>query len=296
MTDDTQTPQEIAQAATLQTVIFDNDTLVAAVLAGEGVAVPLLMMCQPLGLDTSNQADRLREHAVLSRGLRYVRVPVRGRLRSVLAILHDYIPLWLATITPANVREEVRDKLIRYQEEIKDVLAALYAPPTSAVQEPESIVAMRATLARVVKELQAIREQAMAQHEEAIERIDAQDVRIAAFEQVVDARLVDIARDLAQQQEVIADQKALIDEYLPLAPAQQQYIKGTLQAIGKRHERDRGADIYGKLFGELCWKYNVPRYDAIRARDYEAILTWLAEKAAEYGYPELVQTQQQRFL
>src|SRR5690242_14037458 len=100
---------------------FEGDQLIAVRLEGEGLAIPVRDICNALGLDIDNQGTRLREHDVLSRGLRLVRVRYGDRLRSVVTILHKYIPFWLATISPNQVSETVRPKLVHYQIELVDL-------------------------------------------------------------------------------------------------------------------------------------------------------------------------------
>src|SRR5690242_2191342 len=81
-------------------VDFHGDQLIAVVLEGDGVAIPLRLLCERIGLDTDAQAERLRNHAVLAAGLGVVNVEMSGRIRSVMAIIHTKLPFWLATISP----------------------------------------------------------------------------------------------------------------------------------------------------------------------------------------------------
>jgi hypothetical protein len=62
------------QRAKVQEVPFDEDRLIAVILEGEGVAVPVREICRALGLDIDTQSARLREHEVLFQGLRVVRI------------------------------------------------------------------------------------------------------------------------------------------------------------------------------------------------------------------------------
>ena len=78
-------------------VQFDGDTLIAVVLDGDGVAVPVRTVCDVLGLDIEAQSDHLRKHPVLSQGLRVVNVPIGDRVRSVIALVHKWIPLFSTT-------------------------------------------------------------------------------------------------------------------------------------------------------------------------------------------------------
>jgi hypothetical protein len=283
MSDDTpDVPQRLVR---IETVTFDGDSLIAVVLDGEGVAVPVRTICLALGLDVSNQSDRLREHDVLSHGLRIVKVPLDGRIRSVVAILHDYIPFWLGTITPSQVRDEVRAKLVRYQFELKELLAAVYGTTAPAIDTTD-VQALQHQLRATLHELRVLREQFLSNLQRADERFDAQELRITAIEGVLDERLGEITKQ-------VADQQKLLDKYIPIMPAQQQYIKSTLQRLAKRHEQRTGQEIYAKLFGEFCWAMSIPRYDALPASKYTAALDWLRAKAQQLGYPDLVQEQQE---
>jgi hypothetical protein len=275
-------PQRMAR---IETVAFDGDDLIAVVLDGEGVAVPVRTICLALGLDVSNQADRLREHDVLSRGLRMVKVPIEGRVRSVVAILHDYIPFWLGTITPNQVRDEVREKLVLYQLELKDLLAAVYGT-TTPLTDTADMQALQRQLRATLHELRVLREQFLSTTQQLGEQVNAQDLRMTTIEGVLDERLGEIARQ-------VADQQKLIDEYVTITPAQQQYIKGTIQRLAKRHQQRTGQEIYAKLFGEFCWELNVPRYDALPASQFADALAWLRRKATELDYPDIVQEQQE---
>jgi P22_AR N-terminal domain len=275
-------PQRMAR---IETVAFDGDDLLAVVLDGEGVAVPVRTLCLAIGLDVSNQVDRLREHDVLARGLRMVKVPLEGRVRSVVAILHDYIPFWLGTITPSQVRDEVREKLVRYQLELKDLLAAVYGT-TTPLADTADVQALQRQLRATLHELRVLREQFLSTTQQLGEQVNAHDLRMTMIEGLLDERLGAIARQ-------VADQQMLLDEYIAVTPAQQQHIKGTIQRLAKRHQQRTGQETYAKLFGDFCWELNVPRYDALPASRYADALAWLRRKASELGYPELVQEQQE---
>lgn len=278
-------PQRLAR---VETVVIDGDELVAVVLEGEGVAVPVRTVCIALGVDVSNQSDRLREHDVLARGLRIVKAPLDGRVRAVVAILHDYIPFWLATITPSQVRPDVRPKLVRYQTELKDLLAAVYGTEAPA-PETDALRALKHQLQTTVQELRLLRAQLLATTQQSAQQVEAQDMRITTIEGVLDTQLGTLARQVAEHQH-------LIDEHITITAAQQQQIKGTVLRLAKLHEKRTGQDVYGRLFGEFCWALSTPRYDALPASKYEQALDWLRAKAAELGFPEAVQEQQERLL
>jgi hypothetical protein len=55
-----------------------------------------------------------------------------------MAIIHTKLPFWLATISPEQVNDETRPKLIQYQTELADMLARLFygEPATPAPLQP----------------------------------------------------------------------------------------------------------------------------------------------------------------
>ena len=52
------------------TLQFEGDTLITVFREGEGIAVPVRVLCEALGLDLRSQSERLRKHDVLRQGLR----------------------------------------------------------------------------------------------------------------------------------------------------------------------------------------------------------------------------------
>jgi hypothetical protein len=272
------------RAVRTESVTFDGDTFTAVIIENEGIAVPVRFLCEAIGLDAEREIARIREHDVLSLSLRMVRVPSGGQLRSVAALLSDSIPYWLAIVPAKEVRDEqVRAKLKTYQEDLRDLLAAVYGgtvPSTTDVQ------ALQQQIIAQARELQQLRASLTAQLQQLQTTDAAHDTRLTQIEGVLDERL----GELSQR---VSDQQSLIDEYTPITAAQQQYIKGTIQAIAQRHKQTTGQDIFAKLFGEFTWRMGAPRYDAVPARKYSDALAWLREKAQELGYPDLVKEQQE---
>ena len=52
---------------------FHGDALIAVIVDGHEVVLPIRSVCGALGLDTQSQSEPLREHDVLAQGLRIVR-------------------------------------------------------------------------------------------------------------------------------------------------------------------------------------------------------------------------------
>jgi hypothetical protein len=262
--------------ASYREVHFDGDTLTAVILEGEGVAIPVRTICEVLGLDLEAQSNRLRAHEVLARGLRIVNVPIGNRVRSVIAVLHRWIPFWLATISPNLVREDVRPKLVRYQIEVADVLATLYgselasggAPDDEAARTLQQQYAQAIVEARLAREAFLAAQQQLhglqAAQEQANARLDSHEVRIDAIAGLMD--------DLQTQ----------IASYTTITAAQQEVIKRSIQQIAARYKRKTGTDIFARLFAAFCADLQTPKYSLLPAGKYDAALEWLRQKAAEY--------------
>jgi hypothetical protein len=248
------------------TIEFDGDTLPAVILEGEGVAIPIRTICQALGLDVQSQSDRLRDHDVLADGLRVVRVPRGQQLRPVMALLHRFIPFWLATIVPSQVKPKVRPKLVRYQLELVEVLALLYGGDVQSKQPAPSdpaAAAIQQQITSALLELRLLREALL----------DAQsrtDDRLTIHEQRMDT-IEDLLGDLQDQ----------FTTQITITAAQQEVIKRSIQRLARRYEQQTGQAIFARLFGQFCIDLGTPKYALLPASRYKDALDWLRAKAAE---------------
>jgi P22_AR N-terminal domain/ORF6C domain len=241
-----------------------GEELVAAILEGEGVAVPIRLVCQALGISPQKQSEILREHDALAPGLRIIRVPISGRVQSVLAILHTHIAYWLGTILPKEVHEDARPKLVRYQTELIAVLNALYGPQvdTSLLPGPLS-TDLHAQYGEVVRQLRALQETllSLTSGQRAIQdKVDSIDTRLTTVEDVVE--------DLRQIQKI--------------SPAQAEYLQRAIKRIATRYQQrtKTEANMYERLFAQFKIDMGIPRYDALPAKNYEKALAWLREQAS----------------
>jgi len=264
---------------TFEPVTFDGDQRVAVILDGDGSALPVRAASQALGLDARYQLERLREHDVLVTGLREVRMPVNGKLQIVVVILSRYIPFWLATVTPNQVGEEMQPKLVRYQTELVDVLNRLYGEeltPQRAVAATPELAALERRLDDLLVELRLTRELLRDQR-----ATDAnQDDRLDGLETVVD--------ELQQQ----------LMQHTVVTPAQQEFLKRSIQRIASRYKQRTGNERYGMLFGQFCKALGTPRYDALPAHKYEHALDWIEAQARALlpDDPDAMPPRQERLL
>ncbi len=220
---------------------FHGDQLIAVVLEGDGVAIPLRLLCERIGLDTDAQAEKLRTHAVLAAGLRVVNVEISGRVRSVMAIIHTKLPFWLATISPEQVNDETRPKLIQYQTELADILARLFygepATPAPLSADP-TIAALQQQFHATLSEMRRIREMI----------IDEQ--------QRTNRAVADTQQRLTSLTEIVTELRT----FLPVSPKQAEYIQRAIKRLATRLHKKRQAseagygqtedNLYQLLFGQ----------------------------------------------
>jgi hypothetical protein len=269
-------------SAKIQHFQFEGDTLIAILIEGEGVAVPIRVVCDALGIDLDTQSQRLREHEVLSRGLRVVRAPVEGRVRSVMALHLKYLGFWLATITPGLVREDVRPKLVIYQLELVEIISRLFTPQASdAITPPASgtLSPLEQRLIEAINEVRLAREAILASRQETQQELQGQSARIIVIEGLLD----EIQARLAQE---------------PISAAQQAVIKNAIQMLADRYKKRTQRDIFARLFTEFSIELGTPKYAMLPAGKYEAALEWIRRKAASLlpDEPDVIPPLQETFL
>lgn len=250
-----------------EVVSVADDQLLAVVLDGDGVAVPIRLLCDNLGLsDAQAQVTALREHPVYSAGMRMVNVRVGNRVQSVAALLHTYIPAWLNSISPNRVNAATRPKLIRYQTEIVDILAQIYlglSTPAQVMSSDPTVLALQQQQQALYTELRALREQLRSTQQQS----DVQSQQLA-----------DVTEIVAELQDVIA-----------IGPKEAAYIQAAIKRIAQRATqrktmqtgRQSEENLYQLIFGQFKAAFAIPRYDALPRRRYNDALAWLTTRAAE---------------
>ncbi len=272
-----------------EVIDFHGEQLIAVVLESDGVAIPLRLLCERIGLDTEAQAEKLRTHPVLAAGLRVVNVEINGRVRSVLAIIHTKLPFWLATISPEQVNDETRPKLIQYQTELADILARLFygepAAPAPLSADP-TIAALQQQFHATLSEMRKIRE------------------TIIEEQRRTNQSVADTQQRLTSLTEIVSELRT----FLPVSPKQAEYIQRAIKRVATRLYKKRQAsdagyrqtedNLYQLLFGQFKVDMGIPRYDALPIDKYEVAITWIERKAAELlpGDPDAVAPRQEAFL
>lgn len=89
-----------------------------AIMAGNDPKrlVPIKPICEALGIDDRSQRQKIQSHPIHgSTGVLSTLVASDGKAREMYCIPFEFVFGWLFTINPANVKEESKESLIKYQ-------------------------------------------------------------------------------------------------------------------------------------------------------------------------------------
>ena len=250
-----------------RTVIFYDDEITAVVVNVDGrevIYVPLRPVCNFLGVDWRSQRRRIQRDPVLSKYFTGVVVmtppdPVTGGggPQTTNCLPLDYLTGFLFGINAARVKEEIRDRLIRYQEECYRVLADAFL-----TRSPET--AVTATEASLLQ----VREMGLAIARMAEEQIEFER-RVTKTESRLDKAAIiigDVQKRLTAVEQHLPSGEAVTDE-------QASQISQAVKAIALASPNKN----FGKIYGELYRKFGITSYKLLPAAKFTAAMAFLTE-------------------
>ncbi len=81
---------------------------------------PMRPIIDGMGMDWASQFTKLKSR--FARGVVEITIPTAGGIQKMLCLALRKLAAWLNTISPNKVKPEIRERVIRYQEECDDVL------------------------------------------------------------------------------------------------------------------------------------------------------------------------------
>ena len=107
-----------------------NGGTFVGVFKDDKIYTPLRKFCDFLGVNFSSQLKKIKRDETLLRSLTMVKITTVEnsieKQREMLMIDISFLPLWLAGIKANQCREEVRENLIKFKLEAKDILAEAF--------------------------------------------------------------------------------------------------------------------------------------------------------------------------
>lgn len=262
--------EDIMMPIRQQQIIFNDDQILAVQLEDGRIFVPIRHMCEILGVGYQGQIDRIRRDPVLSKyemQLDVARDAGRGGRQAANCLLLKFVPGWLFGISASRVREEVREKLIRFQEEVHDVIADAFRPQPDAEISP---------ISQHVDELEAIAQMGLAIYHLARQQRAIED-RVGTLE----SAMWDLGTRTQEELAAVREELGTLELRLKRPPAgkiseQQaaelsQAVKLVAISLGKRSGRNE----FGAIYGELYRRFGITSYRNLPVHAFEEAMEWL---------------------
>ena len=258
--------------------IVDDEEIPAALVEGQDIYLPIRPMCQALGVASQMQIARIKADEVMAENLRRVRIATPGGPQTVQALHIESVPLWLGTLEPGRVREDLRPRLVAYkrwmQRRVYEAFAAeigwgrpgppVPAPPTTAAPTSLEYIEQMALAIAHMAHQQRVFEHDLTDVRDHVEVLDGRLDRAAA---VVGVML----RDLKALQAVLAP-GALI------TTAQAAEISNSVKTLAESLSRAApGKNHYQGIFGELYRRFRVPSYREVTVDQFPDVMAWLRD-------------------
>ena len=252
-----------------RSVDFYEDQIIAVIVEGEDerrIYVPMRPIVDYLGLRWSGQYERIQRDPVLAeavQGVRVTRTPSPdsrggGGPQEMVCLPADMLHGWLFGVSVNRVREELREKIIRYQRECYRVLWEAFqrdiVPTTAPGQTLGEIRALGLAVAQLAEEQMRVEALAMTNAERlnrAAQVVGRLGQRLTTLEQLVSPTTF------------ITDQQAAT-------------ISMQVKALAQLMTRELGEkNYYQSVFSELYRRFGVSSYKNIRQDQYQAVLAFL---------------------
>lgn len=265
MTDDSRALVPIEE----KQVDFYGDEL-TAVLVQEGaeqkIYVPLRPIVEFMGLDWSAQTRRIQRDPILSDVSKSVAITAtdidpssrRPRTSEMLSLQLKYLPGFLFGISANRVKDELRDRVLRYQRECYDVL-------WEAFQEG------RLTAGESFDELLQVADPELVQAYHVAQAV----VRLARNQIMLEARLTGRIDDHERRLEDI--EMTLGDPDRVITPKQATHLSQAVKAIAVQLSAKTGRNEFGGVWGEFYRRFEIPTYRELPARRFEEAMVWFTE-------------------
>ena len=238
-----------------KTVLFYDDELVAT-RAGDGqIYVSVRHLCETLALDNRSQRRRIQNHAVLGAGYASgVITTPKGVKRTSGLLRVDLIPLWLSGIRLSRVKEDIRPKLERFQQEAAKVLWEAFQDGRLSVDP---------TFSELLKndDNPSVQAYKMAQ---AIMRMAQQQI-------LLEGRVDDHENRIEQLESIVGDTKHSI------TPSQASQISQAVKAIAMELSKQTGGNAYGGVYGELYRRFEITSYKLLPKKRFAEAMRFLTE-------------------
>ncbi len=262
-----------------KTVVFYGDKLIATQVRDTGaIFVPLNHLCDNLGIARPRQMQRVRDHAVLSRGFVTLTIETAGGAQEMQCLRLDLIPLWLAGINANRVAPPVQEKLIRYQAEAAAVLWAAFRPDILPADEtalaPSGGASGAALAYEIATAVQHLARQQMEMEQRLSGRIDQMAQWAKGFSQHID-------QQISELDERFTTLELQVNPQATISEQQAAEVALAVKNVGHALAGQGAKSGYGQVYGEMYRRYGISSYKSLPQRHFVEVLRWLRGWHAE---------------
>lgn len=140
----------IIEAVNTTSLPFHGQQIITAMAAGVAY-VAMKPVVENLGLSWSTQSQKINKQWDKF-GCVHMNIPSLGGIQKMLCLPMKKLNGWLFSINPAKVRDDIRERLVRYQEECFTALHD-YWTKGAAIRKPETTVDDRTPLRGIVNRI-----------------------------------------------------------------------------------------------------------------------------------------------
>ncbi len=221
---------------------------VTALWDGNEAWVVVKRICENLGVAPWNQIKKIQENKAYDNLYHAIMVQQPSGAKETFCIHLDALTLWLASIQPGRVKEEVRDKLIQYQRECMTVLTAHFFGKTNTPPSPSldgstlgALLQQNAALVANINNTSAILNQMYANMQAVEAKVGQVEKGLEAFRKERD----DAKEDLLAVPEA------------PKAPPERS-LRSLINEVVRKYAAAKGMtyrDVWNKLYREFYYRH-----------------------------------------
>lgn len=247
-------------------VVFYEDMITAVLVTINGedqIYVPLRPICDYLGLSYAGQRERVGRDPVLSENVHQIRISRSvedGSDQEMVCLALKFLPGWLFGVSVNRVKEELREKIIRYQRESYDVLWEAFQEGrlTSDIAF-DDLLASDTPAAQAYKMASAI-------------------MKMARQQLLLEAQLGTHAAQLQDHEQRIEGIEATLgDPGQHITPDQAMQISQAVKTVAIALEKKTKKNEYGAVYGQLYREFGITSYKQLPANRFDRAMKWLTE-------------------
>jgi hypothetical protein len=270
----------------------EGEDVLAAWTGQRDVYVPLNPICQALGVAPAAQVRRIRRDDVLVEQLRLLRIDTPGGPQTVQALHLEAVPMWLATLDTARVKEEVRPRLRTFKmwvrQKVWEAFAAEMGWSQATSATPTATDPSLLSLEQVAefgRALTTLAEQQIAFQREQTQAMIAVHGTLSDHEQrltVQEERMDKAAQVMGATIREVQTLSKRLDPGATITDEQAAELSNRIKAIAEELTRQTAGtpnqkNYYASLFGELHRRFRVSSYKNLTIEKYEQAMRWLRD-------------------